>query len=105
MATCTASQPMPRAPAALAQLLDVEMQEIARGGPLVPMGRPRRIEAPEPIQPEPALLAHDGAEREPQLAGNPWGAVALPPPAFDLAARRAAKPGGRVLRTTRAVAE
>jgi hypothetical protein len=67
----------------LAQLLDVQMQAIAGRGPFVAVRWAWGIQSTEAIEPEPPLLAHDRAEWQDQLARNPGGAAALPPPSLD----------------------
>ena len=80
-----AVDPVPR-PADLPQLLDVQVQEVTRGGPLVAARGPGRIEPAQAMEPEPALLADNCGERELELARDAGRAVALAPPWLDLPA-------------------
>jgi len=89
----------------LAQLFDVQVQQVARGGPLVALGRLRRVEATEAIEAQSSLLADDRAHGELQLAGDPQGAVPLTPTPFDLPPPHTSQAGGRVHGAARAVPE
>jgi hypothetical protein len=92
-------------PADLAELLDVEVEEIAGRGPLVAIRRTRGVEARQLMQAQAPLLAHHRGDGQTQLAGHARGTVALPPPLLDappLGSRQARR---RAVRPARAIHE
>ncbi|HVT40057.1 MAG TPA: hypothetical protein VHE78_13505 [Gemmatimonadaceae bacterium] len=87
------------------ELLDIEVQKIPGGRPLVAIRRTRRIQPPELIQAEPPLLAHNGRDRQPQIARDAHRAPASAPSALDLASPDAMQAARRLVRAGRPIVQ
>ena len=88
-----------------AELLHIQVQQIAGAGPFVAPHRRRRCEPVQAIQAELALHPHHGGERELQVPSDVETGAVFAPQACDLAARHAAERGRRAVRTTGAIGE
>ena len=66
-----------------AELLDIEMDKLARVLALIAADRLGRLQRGEPIQPEPVQDAADGRRRYPDFGGDLLARVALPPQSLD----------------------
>jgi hypothetical protein len=65
------------------QLLDVQVQQVARGGVLVALDRRFRPQLAHPAQLQLAQDAADGGPAQPRLLRNPQACPALAPQHFD----------------------
>ena len=82
----------------LAELLDVDVEQLARLLALVTDDGRLRVERAELTEPEPAQHAADGRNRAAELAGNRRAGPALPPQRLDCGLGRRAQPGRAVVR-------
>lgn len=87
----------------LAQLLDVEMDQLPGPWPLVPHDRPRRLKGGQRVQPLPPQLGRDGRQRTVVVLRDARAAPALLAGFPDLAPFGASQPRGRGLRPRGAV--
>ena len=118
MQTCRKSQPVPRlllaAPVAgdavadavdPAELLDVDVDQLAGLLPLVADDRGLGVERREPAEPEAAQDQADGGDRPAELARNGRAGQALAAQRLDLGLGGIAQPGRAAMRPRRAVGQ
>jgi hypothetical protein len=88
----------------LAELLGVEVDQLARPRALIAYDRWPRLERGQPAEPAPAQDAADGRERQAEAAGDLRPAQALPAQALDLVISRGSRRwrAGAELRSLRA---
>lgn len=97
-----AMNPMPDDPD-FPELFHVEMQEVARGRPLVAIRRPGRIQPLQAVEAESPLLPHHGGQRELEVPRDAGRAVTLPAPSFDPPPHMAGQPRRGMVRSTGAI--
>jgi hypothetical protein len=67
----------------LAELFDVDVDDLTRGGAFVATDRLGRLERRQPIEPQPFEDAADGGRRDSDFRGDLLAGVALPAQNFD----------------------
>ena len=72
----------------LPELLDIEMQETARGGPFIPVRWAGWIEAVQAMEPQASLFLHDRRDGQVELARDPQRTAPRAPSSFNAPALR-----------------
>src|SRR5215470_1372836 len=98
----SAPHAMPR-PTEPAQLLDVEMDQLTRAATLVSVGWLGRLEARQPMQPEPLEDRTHGRDRHPELRRDPRGRQPQPAELLDQRLDRSRSATRNALRCRRTI--